>query len=114
VKLGIVDHIDCAHFLPAHPKCGRLHGHTYKIEMTIEGETGSDGMVLDFDQMKKDLVSVLGRYDHQSLNDFLDYPSVENICELLASKLRPTFKFPFTLRVWEGEGKWAELESDKT
>ena len=109
MKLGITDYIDCAHFLPGHPKCGRLHGHTYKIEIIIEGETGSEGMVLDFGEMKQNLQSVLGQYDHQSLNDFLDYPSVENVCEALSVKLREKFSFPFSLRVWEGHGKWAEL-----
>jgi len=108
MKLGITDHIDCAHFLLGHPKCGQLHGHTYKIEIIIEGEKGSDGMVLDFDQMKEHLQSVLEEYDHRSLNDFLEYPSVENICELLRSKLEMRLQFPFTLRVWEGAGKWVE------
>ena len=109
MKLGVTDHIDCAHFLPGHPKCGRLHGHTYKIEVVIEGEKSPSGMVLDFDQMKADLRAVLAEYDHRALNEFLEYPSVENICELLRSKLEKRFQFTFTLRVWEGEGKWAEL-----
>ena len=109
MKLGITDHIDCAHYLPDHPKCGQVHGHTYKVELIIEGDKGVTGMVLDFDQMKGDLHMVLKGYDHQSLNDFLDYPSVENICELLRSDLEKKLSFPFTLRVWEGAGKWAEL-----
>ena len=108
MKLGITDHMDCAHFLPGHPKCGQLHGHTYKIEVIIEGEKNDNGMILDFDQMKWDLQSVLEQYDHRSLNEFLDYPSVENICELLRTKLEERMQFPFTLRVWEGTGKWAE------
>ena len=66
-------------------------------------------MLLDFDLMKQDLQAVLSLYDHTSLNDFLEYPSVENICELLRAKLADIFTFPFTVRVWEGEGKWAEL-----
>ena len=109
MKLGITDHIDCAHFLPGHPKCGQLHGHTYKVEVVIEGETGPTGMLLDFDEMKQDLWAVLSEYDHRSLNDFLEYPSVENICEMLRGRLEKRLGFPFTLRVWEGDGKWAEL-----
>ena len=108
MKLGITDHIDCAHFLPGHPKCGQLHGHTYKVELIIEGETGADGMVVDFDDLKAGLLKVLDRYDHRSLNDFFDYPSVENICEQLWSDLEGRIRFPFVLRVWEGVGKWAE------
>ena len=108
MKLGIVDHIDCAHFLPAHPKCGTLHGHTYKVEITIEGEP-RNGMIVDFADMKKSVRGVLAEYDHRNWNDFLAYPSVENICTLLHERLAQSLAFAFTLRVWEGHGKWAEL-----
>lgn len=108
MKLGTVHYIDCAHFLPGHPRCGQLHGHTYKVEVILEGEN-KDGMVIDFADMKGTINDVLSAYDHKSLNDFLEYPSVENICEMLHRELRDRLAFPFTLRVWEGEGKWAEL-----
>ncbi len=108
MKLGTTHHIDCAHFLPGHAKCGQLHGHTYKVEVVITGEN-KDGMVIDFADMKSAVEEVLQKYDHKSLNDFLDYPSVENICEMIHSQLQRTLAFPFTLRIWEGEGKWAEL-----
>lgn len=108
MKLGTTHYIDCAHFLPGHPRCGQLHGHTYKVEVIIEGEK-KDGMVLDFADMKKAIHLVLRKYDHKSLNDFLEYPSVENICEMLQIELKKALSFSFTLRVWEGEGKWAEL-----
>lgn len=108
MKLGVIEYIDCAHFLPDHQKCGSLHGHTYKIEVIIEGENKS-GMVIDFADLRNSLRATLSLYDHKCFNDFLDYPSVENICELIKGKLHERMPFPFTLRVWEGHGKWAEL-----
>jgi len=108
MKLGVTDHVDCAHFLPGHPKCGSLHGHTYKVEVTVEGKP-KDGMIIDFSDLKTSVRDVLAHYDHRSWNDFLEYPSVENICELLSEKLKGRLAFPFTLRVWEGHGKWAEI-----
>jgi 6-pyruvoyltetrahydropterin/6-carboxytetrahydropterin synthase len=108
LKLGYIEHIDCAHFLPGHKKCGRPHGHTYKVEVVIEGEK-KNGMIMDFGDMKEIIRRVLAEYDHRSLNDFLDYPSVENIAEMLQEKFRSAFSHPFTLRVWEGEGKWCEV-----
>ncbi len=108
MKLGVIEYIDCAHFLPGHARCGALHGHTYKVELVIEGDNRT-GMVLDFSDLRESLRTVLSRFDHRSLNDFLEYPSVENICEMLQQKLREQLAFPFKLRVWEGEGKWAEL-----
>ena len=97
-----------AHHLPGHEKCGRLHGHTYQIDVTIEGDH-KGGMVLDFSDLKKAVREVLAKYDHRDWNDALEYPSVENICELLHKDMKPGLKFPFHVRVWEGHGKWAEL-----
>jgi 6-pyruvoyltetrahydropterin/6-carboxytetrahydropterin synthase len=108
MKLGVIEYIDCAHFLPGHIRCGNLHGHTYKVEIIIEGENKA-GMIVDFSVLRRSLRETLKIYDHKSLNDFLEYPSVENICEMLKDKLKDPIPFPFTLRVWEGEGKWAEL-----
>src|SRR5215510_9618213 len=110
MKLGVTEYVDCAHFLPGHPKCGLLHGHTYKVEVTVEGKV-TGGMVIDFADLKQAVREALGLYDHRSWNDFLAYPSVENICQLLSEKLKQSVAFPFTLRVWEGHGKWAEIGS---
>ena len=108
MKLGVIEYIDCAHYLPGHAKCGTLHGHTYRVEVTIEGENKT-GMVIDFGDLKGQLREVLATYDHRSFNDFLAYPSVENICEMVHRKLAQTLSLPFTVRVWEGKGKWAEI-----
>ena len=108
MRLGITEYIDCAHFLPGHPKCGQIHGHTYKVEVIIEGEN-SGGMIVDFNDLKTTTRQVLQQYDHRNWNDVLEFPSVENICELLSGKLKERVRFPFTIRVWEGHGKWAEM-----
>jgi len=111
MKLGITEYIDCAHFLPGHEKCGRLHGHTYKVDITIEGDH-TKGMIIDFADLKKQSRSVLAQYDHGNWNEFLEYPSVENICDRLSQSLKQKLAFPFILRVWEGHGKWAETHSN--
>jgi 6-pyruvoyltetrahydropterin/6-carboxytetrahydropterin synthase len=108
MKLGITDFVDCAHFLPGHPKCGQIHGHTYRIEVIIEGQSAG-GMIVDFADLKARTREVLNQYDHRNWNDFLDFPSVENICELLSRQLRERIRFPLVIRVWEGSGKWAEM-----
>jgi 6-pyruvoyltetrahydropterin/6-carboxytetrahydropterin synthase len=112
MRLGIIEYIDCAHLLPGHEKCGRLHGHTYKIELVVEGETREGGMVVDFAELRLRARAVLEEFDHRNLNDLLEFPTVENICELLARRFKERLGFPFLLRVWEGQGKWAETESD--
>ena len=108
MRLGITDYIDCAHFLPGHEKCGQLHGHTYKVEVVVEGEP-TDGMVVDFAELKRQTREVLQQYDQRNWNDFLEFPSIENICRLLSEQLKERLRFPFVIRVWEGNGKWAEI-----
>lgn len=111
MKLGITEFIDCAHFLPGHPKCGQLHGHTYKVEVIIEGQhTSGRPIIVDFNDLKLRTREVLHLYDHRNWNDVLEFPSVENICALLSQKLRERIAFPMVIRVWEGQGKWAEME----
>jgi len=109
MRLGITEYIDCAHFLPGHPKCGQVHGHTYKVEVVIEGESDRGGMVVDFNDLKTRTREVLSKYDHRHWNDVLESPTVENICALLSSQLREHIRFPLVIRVWEGNGKWAEM-----
>lgn len=72
---------DSAHFLTKyHGKCERLHGHTYRLRVTVEGPVQADGMVMDFKELKALVkVKVIDRYDHQNLNDFFENPSAENV-----------------------------------
>jgi 6-pyruvoyltetrahydropterin/6-carboxytetrahydropterin synthase len=108
MRLGVTEFVDAAHFLPGHPKCGQIHGHTYKVEIVVEGEM-KGGMLLDFADLRAQIRAVFATYDHRNWNDFLDYPSVENICSLLAAKLEERLSLPFVIRVYEGQGKWAEM-----
>lgn len=107
MKVGVIEYIDSAHYLPKHKSCGKLHGHTYKIEVTVEGEK-KDGIVIDFHDLRAIVREVLREYDHHPLNELMDFPSCENLCESIYAKLEETLEFPFTLRVWEGRNKWVE------
>lgn len=109
MKLGIIEHIDSAHYLPEHVTCGIVHGHTYKVEIVIEGEKSKAGMIIDFYDIKKIVKAVLNNYDHKLLNDFLEFPSVENLCEHMYSSLKAELDFPLSVKIWEGVGKWCEI-----
>ena len=71
MRLGIIEYIDSAHYLPEHETCGIVHGHTYKIEIVLEGEKQDSGMVMDFYEIKKGVREILKKYDHKLLNDIL-------------------------------------------
>jgi len=108
MKLGITEYIDCAHHLADHEKCGSPHGHTYRIDISIESEH-KGAMILDFSEFKKSVRGVLSKYDHHDWNAYLEVPTVENICELLHNDLKRRLKYKVQVRVWEGQDKWAEL-----
>lgn len=72
---------EAAHYLPRyHGKCEELHGHTYRLRVTISGQPDHDGMILDFRSVKQLLKErVYARCDHRLLNDFIPNPSAENL-----------------------------------
>ncbi len=95
---------DSAHFLTKyHGKCERLHGHTYKLRVTVEGPVGEDGMVMDFVELKR-LVKekVVDRYDHQNLNDFFENPSAELVATKIWEDLAPGLPVKlYEVTLWE-------------
>ena len=107
MKIGIIEHIDSMHLLPGHPKCGVPHGHTYTVDVMAEGPV-VNGMVMDFDTLKTEIRRILKDLDHTDLNKFLQYPSCENICLEIHRRIKERIKQKITVRVWEGDNKWAE------
>ena len=61
--------ISCGHVVSGHPgKCKNLHGHNYRIHFHCEGEINSDGMVIDFGDIKTFLCWWLeDNWDHRFL-----------------------------------------------
>ncbi|MCX5744948.1 MAG: 6-carboxytetrahydropterin synthase QueD [Proteobacteria bacterium] len=64
---------ESAHFLPKVPpghKCARMHGHSYLVEIIIEGEVDPDrGWVMDFAEIDEHVTPLVKRLDHQVLNE---------------------------------------------
>jgi len=54
------------HFTPGHPKCGRLHGHTYGVNVRIEGEQNGE-FIMDFGELKPMIMGVCDLLDHKVL-----------------------------------------------
>ena len=81
MKVKRVFSFDAAHRLECyHGKCERLHGHTYSFSVTVEGGPDREGMVMDFDELKKAVAErVLSSLDHSYLNDVISQPTAENI-----------------------------------
>ena len=56
-----------AHFVVGADYCESLHGHNYTVEAVVTGPLDANGMVLDFRDMKKQVVNVCARLDHKVL-----------------------------------------------
>jgi len=98
---------DAAHRLEQyHGKCEALHGHTYRLEVTLEGMPDEEGMVMDF-LVLKDLVKthVLSYLDHAYLNDVISQPTAERIALWIWNQLDDKIKYRncslYAVQVWE-------------
>lgn len=61
IKVTRHEEFEVAHVLPGYDGgCGNLHGHTYKIEVTVEGpQQGPYDMVIDFSDLKKAIKEIV-------------------------------------------------------
>ena len=69
-------------------KCENVHGHNYRVQVTVEGERlNRIGLLVDFVDLKRDVRAVCERLDHQFINDLEPFttvnPSAENIAKYL-------------------------------
>jgi 6-pyruvoyltetrahydropterin/6-carboxytetrahydropterin synthase len=98
---------EAAHVLPHHAgKCSRLHGHSYRLDVTLEGDlqtTGpAQGMVVDFDTLSGVVkAGVIEELDHRSLNDIIENPTSENIIGWIWKRLAPELAGLSELVLWE-------------
>ena len=99
----------CHQLLAYKGKCANLHGHTYKLQVTVEGKCDRRGLVLDFGDIK-DIVKtlVIDRLDHKNLTEELEYnTTAENMVVWIYDILNDNFKHRGELarvtkvRLWE-------------
>lgn len=109
---------DAAHNLVKyHGKCENLHGHTYKLVVTVAGEKDDEGMVIDFSELKKIVKdNVLNILDHSYINDIIEQPSAENIAEWIwnkiSSKLNSNRYFLYEIKLYETPTSYVTLRRD--
>lgn len=78
---------EAAHRLPHVPeghKCGRLHGHSYRLEVHVRGDVDPvTGMVMDFAEIKAAFRPLEDMLDHHYLNEVegLENPTSENLAQ---------------------------------
>lgn len=62
--------------------CRNLHGHTYKLEVTVGGDVNTSGMICDFTELNEVVrENIISKLDHKYLNDVFPFNPT---CELMA------------------------------
>jgi len=96
VELTKEFHFEAAHRLPMVPpdhKCHRLHGHSFRIEVTVAGEVDPrSGWLVDYADISSVVQPILaGELDHRTLNDVpgLENATSEVLCGWLWRRLAP-------------------------
>jgi len=113
-ELKVVTHFAAAHQLKmVGDKCENLHGHNWKIEVCVAGDTlNKAGILMDFGVVKQHVRDIMKTLDHKFLNELSRFddatpPSSENIAVYIADSLQTKIDDP-AIRVsrvtaWESE-----------
>ena len=86
---------EAAHRLPHVPeghKCARLHGHSFKVEVSLEGPVDErSGWFIDYAELDEHWQPIYDKLDHRYLNEVvgLDNPTSENLARWLWEELKP-------------------------
>ena len=90
-------------------KCENVHGHNYKLQVTIQGEgLDSIGLLVDFADLKKWIRAAVAKLDHKFVNDIPPFdlvnPSAENMAKYFYDEIGPAVPAPLRISqvmVWE-------------
>lgn len=119
MRIGISTEFDAAHHLSMHEgRCSRIHGHTYRVEVVLDGDPGDDGMIIDFYVLKKIVNMVIDELDHNDLNSILQNPTAEMIASYIHKRLGEELNLAgvsekaslISVRLWEGRDKWVMVD----
>ena len=108
---------EAAHHLPHVPethRCRRLHGHSYRVELRLEGEVDAHtGFVVDFFEVEKVFQPLLERLDHHLLNEIegLENPTAENIALWIHTRVKPALPMLVAVKLFETPMCWAEYSA---
>ncbi|RPJ74230.1 MAG: 6-carboxytetrahydropterin synthase QueD [Alphaproteobacteria bacterium] len=122
-EVTIIKSFSAAHLLAEiGGKCEELHGHNFKVEVTVGASRLTDeGILIDFRLVKKWLKEILDKMDHQHLNDLPFFseqnPSSENIAYYVHREIKVKIKESgirvIRVKVWESENAAVTYSEEK-
>jgi len=132
LKIAKEFHWEMGHRLPEHfGLCKNIHGHSYKMILTVEGEMNEQQMIIDYYDLEKIINPIIQEFDHSFMvnkNDNLvlefleklnskkvivDFDAtVENICLFVLNKIKaanlPENIKSISVRIYETQFDYAE------
>lgn len=114
VKLSSSYSFEAAHHLPNLPdghKCKRLHGHSYRVEVSVEGPLDQRGFVIDYAELDAAVKPLIEQLDHRLLNeiDGLENPTSEIVALWLKDRIAAALDMRPVVRVYETPRHWVEV-----
>ena len=98
---------EAAHLLPNLPeghKCRRLHGHSFRVRITLDGPVNDNkGWVMDFNDIERAFQPLHDQLDHRYLNEIpgLENPTSEVLAGWIWERLKPGLPFLSEVEVKE-------------
>lgn len=95
IRLAKSFSFEAAHFLPSFPeghKCRRMHGHSFKVDVVVEGPLDpARGYLVDYGDIKRAVAPLQDELDHHLLNDLpgLANPTSEMLAVWVWDRLQP-------------------------
>jgi 6-pyruvoyltetrahydropterin/6-carboxytetrahydropterin synthase len=99
------------HGLPDGHKCKRLHGHNYRVEVSVLGELDGRGFVIDYAELDAVVQPLVDQLDHRFLNDIdgLENPTSEVLALWLKTRIASAIGLEPTVRIYETPRYWVEV-----
>ena len=111
ISVSRVFSFEAAHQLEWHSgACKNLHGHSYRLEVTVAGDVNADGIVIDFADLQRVVeAEVIDRFDHTYLNDLLPNPTAELIATDIWKRLATAGLAVSHVVLWETDNSKVEI-----
>ncbi|NJE06129.1 6-carboxytetrahydropterin synthase [Thermococcus sp. M36] len=103
---------EAAHAVVIDGKPEELHGHTFWLEVALEGPL-RNGYVMDFLELRRIVNEIIERLDHRNLNALFENPTTENVALWIAGEIEKRLPDGIRLQrivLWEGDENGVEFE----